>query len=138
MQILGKVGHTMKYKILTIVEIVFFSLEIIALVLLFISSYNDKYDKLALGMVILLFLPSFVSECFIFSFIRCLFSIKKTIEIVVSIVGIVVSSFGFLCLIGELFSKSHDLFWLISWMLILVAIICRIIVLACRKKANNN
>ncbi len=132
----------MKYKILTIVEIVFFSLEIIALVLLFISSYNnsirDKYDGLALGMVILLFLPSFVSECFIFSFIRCLFSIKKTIEIVVSIVGIVVSSFGFLCLIGELFSKSHDLFWLISWMLILVAIICRIIVLACRKKANNN
>ena len=133
----------MRYKVLRIIEIVFFSLEIIALVLLLISLYNnsirDKYDGLGLGIVTLLFLPSFVSECFIFSFIRCLFSIKKTIEIVVSIIGIVVSSFGFLCLIGKLFFKgTGDSFWLISWMLILVAIICRIIVLACRKKANNN
>lgn len=133
----------MRYKVLRIIEIVFFSLEIIALVLLLISLYNnsirDKYDGLGLGILTLLFLPSFVSECFIFSFIRCLFSIKKTIEIVVSIVGIVVSSFGFLCPIGELFFKSTgDPFWLISWMLILVAIICSIIVLACRKKANNN
>lgn len=133
----------MRYKVLRIIEIVFFSLEIIALVLLLISLYNnsirDKYDGLGLGILTLLFLPSFVSECFIFSFIRCLFSIKKTIEIVVSIIGIVVSSFGFLCLIGKLFFKfTGDSFWLISWMLILVAIICRIIVLACRKKANDN
>ena len=141
MQILGKVGHTMKYKILTIVEIVFFAIFLLVLGSLFVQSASksiDGLDGLAIGIVVLLFLPSFICWFFIFSFIRCVFSGRKN-ELVVPIVGIIISSIGFLCPIGELFFKSTgDPFWLISWMLILVAIICRIIVLACRKKANNN
>lgn len=70
----------MKYKVLTIVEIVFFAILLLVLGSLFVQSASnsiDGIDELAIGIVILLFLPSFICEFLIFSFIRCIFSGKK-------------------------------------------------------------
>lgn len=132
----------MKYKILTIVEIVFFAIFLLVLGSLFVQSASnsiDGLDELAIGIVVLLFLPSFIYWFFIFSFIRCVFSGIKN-ELVVPVVGIIISSIGFLCPICALFCVNihiYNTLTVISWALLLPVVILRIIAHARRNKSQQ-